>query len=627
MKSIINLLLGGLLLFFLVACQLLEKNESANTVTLTDSDVCVNGKPIQILSGEIHYFRVMPECWRDRLLKLRACGLNTVSIYVPWNLHEPQRGEFNFSGRANVVEFLKLCKELNLYVMFRPTPYICSEWEFGGLPAWLIADKNVTVRCADTEYLKAIKSYYDKLLPMISPFYCNNGGPIIAMQLENEYFHYGNDLNYIKFLRDEILESGFKGVLYMADNPPVKGNVILPLKVERVWQTATTGKDFKKAFDAMKKIQPDYPVMISELWVGQGMKLGIPLRVRDVPKMTKELDEYLAKGGHVNLYMFHGGKSFGLMNGALRRTPATLPFTPFISSYDVDALLNEAGDPTEKYFAYREVFLKYNPDAKKYPVPPASEKTTYEKINFTSYSPLYENIDTLKTKTVSSAVPPSMEDMGEYYGMINYKTKIPQQLLTREGVIKGVADRAWVKFNGKMIGSFSQKDEKEPSFEIPTSGGDLEVLVENSARVSYGYTMDDNRKGIKGLLISNRHHFTWEASSLPLTSTDKVTWKKIGESANKTYPAFFKGAFDIPTPKDTYLVLDNFKRGYIYINGKLLGRYDADSPLRTTYIPSGILKKGANTIELLEFDGAENFEATFTNSPIGNVKGENKILK
>ncbi len=624
MKSIINLLLGGIFCFVLAACNSAVINSKGVETTLDANGVYVDGKPIQILSGEIHYFRIMPESWRDRLLKLRACGLNTVSIYVPWNLHEPQRGEFDFSGRADVVEFLKICKELNLYVMFRATPYICSEWEFGGLPAWLIADKNVAIRCASPEYLKAIKSYYDKLLPMVAPFYCNNGGPIIAMQVENEYFHYGNDLNYIQFLRDEILKSGFRGIIYMADNPPTA--VILPLKVDGVWQTATTGRDFTKAFDAMKKLQPEKPVMISELWVGQGMKLGIPLRVRDVPTMTKELDEYLSKGGHVNLYMFHGGKSFGLMNGALRKTPATLPFTPFISSYDVDALLNEAGDPTEKYFAYREVFLKHNPAAKKYSVPSASEKTTYEKINFTSYSPLSSNVEKLKTKTVSSATPPSMEDMGEYYGMINYKTKIPQQLLPREAVIKGVADRAWVKFNGKMIGSFTQKD-KDPTFEIPTTGGDLEVLVENSARVSYGYTMDDNRKGIKGLLISNRHHFTWETSSLPLSSTNGVEWQKIDSSKAKSYPAFLKGSFNVPTPKDTYLLLDNFKRGYIYINGKLLGRYDADSPLRTTYIPSGLLMKGVNTIELLEFDGATNFEATFINAPMGNVKGEIKILR
>ncbi|MBQ6534358.1 MAG: beta-galactosidase [Opitutales bacterium] len=623
-NALLKIVLIGSLMIGLAACQSAQ-NQKSYTAEVNENGVFVGGKPFRILSGEIHYFRVQPAQWRDRLEKLRACGLNCVSVYVPWNLHNPQPDEFNFEGIANVGGFLDICDEMGIKVLLRPAPYICSEWDFGGLPAWLLKDKNISIRSYDEKYIGAIKTYYKRLFKEISPYYCNNGGPIIAIQLENEYSSYGDDAKYIRFLKQEMLDSGFKGILYMAEGSPIYS--FMPLDIEGVWTTATTFPILKTE-DALKKLNRGKPLMISELWCGQGYRLGTPLdiiRKQDLPNTLAELDSFLARGGHVNLYMFHGGKTYGFFNGALYGTPQR-PYTPFVSSYDADTLVNEAGDLTEKYYAYQKIFLKYNPGAKKYSVPPAAEKKSYGEVVFAKSAKLSDNFGRMAAKTVKSQQILSMEDMGYYYGMINYKATIPPQFRSEKITISKIRDRAWVYFNGKFVGMYTC-DDPEPSFAIPQEGGELRILVENMGRVNAGAPMSDGRKGIEKVLIRTKRHFGWEISSIPFEDLSALNWKPASDSDKNCRHTFFKGEFTADEVADTYINFDNFTRGYVWVNGVNLGRYDCLPPVYTTYIPKELLKKGKNKIEIFELEGAKSLSAKFSKYPIYQRKDKRVIMK
>ena len=630
MKTIYTGLLFAVL-STLAACATCAGESRKGTARVDENGVFVDGKPFRFLSGEMHYFRIPRGNWKDRMGKLKACGLNTLATYVPWNLHQPSEDEFYFDGIADLDAYLKLCKEEGLKVMLRPSPYICAEWDFGGLPAWLLKDRNLTIRCSDPKYLAAVKKYYDKLFEIVKPHFCNNGGAVVAIQLENEYDNFADDAEYIEFLRDYVLNTGFKGIIYSADPSPT--SALNPLPVDGVWLTATCGGKLVSTFKKMKRIQPDKPVMVSELWAGQGMRLKIPLRVRDYKATAAELDEFLAMGGHVSFYMFHGGTTFGLMNGAMRKTSAFAEFRPQISSYDVDALLNEAGDPMPKYFAFREVLLKYNPDAKNIPVPPASKKVKHSDAVFEKCAPMRKNIENLSPKTIKCAVLPTMEDTGFNYGFINYSAKIRPQISDSQRLsIYGIRDRVWVNLDGADIGDCGQND-PEPIYKIKVgkNGSTLNILAENQGRVNIGPTMAENRKGITGgVRIQNEYHFGWTANPIPLDDISKIDWKPLGKTASadkSEYPMFFKGKFEASEAADSYVSFENFTRGYIWINGFLLGRYDADSPLKTTYIPATLVKKGANEIVLLECDAAKEPKLEFTTQPRGLVKDEIKILK
>ena len=593
---------------FILACQSSATGGGKlGTAEVNSAGVFVDGKPFKILAGEIHYFRVVPEYWRDRLQRLQSCGLNTVSTYCPWNAHEPRPGEFNFEGQFDLGAYLKLCQEMGIKVMLRPGPYICSEWDFGGLPAWLITDPNVVIRSSNKAYLDCVRAYYKKIFDVAKPYFCNNGGPIIAIQIENGYASWGNEIAYLEILRDMVLDTGFKGIIYTADgDSDVRINALKP---KGVWRTLMCGFDLEKGIDIMRASQPETPQMITEWWVGQGLRLGQPRKIRNIQEMSEELDAVLAGGSHIACYMFHGGTSYGFMSGALRFPPKKV-FTPFQSSYDVDAMVAEEGDITPKYLKFREVFLKYNPDAKKFPVPANPQKAAYGKINFTQVASMRANLDNLAAKTVRSPNLLTMEDLGQWYGFINYKTRMQPQTFPLPVEIFGVRDRAWVSLDGEDKAVFSQTNKTEPLvLDIPKDGAELDILVENMGRVNFSLTMLDNRKGITGNVVLNNQQFQkdWLIQSLPLDDLSKLAWKPVEAGAKIKYPAFFKGVFNVGEKFDTFLSFPNAKRGYVWLNGFLLGRYDNAGPMLTTYVAAPFLKQGQNVVEILELENLEEF--------------------
>ncbi len=597
-----------ILSFICALCALLSVADAmpknAKYADIDSTGVYVDGKPMRLLAGEMHYFRVLPEQWKDSLLKLRACGLNTVSTYSPWNLHEPKRGEFVFSGGLDLKKFLQTAKDLNIKVMFRPGPYICSEWDFGGLPWWLNNIEGLRIRSINPQFMEASKAYLKRILEEAEEYFCNNGGPIIAIQLDNGYASFSNDIRYIETLRDIVRDSGFKGILYTADGD--SNTRVNATKAKGVWRTLMIGNNLKGGIDVMNKVQPNMPQMISEYWVGQGLRAGRPMYHRDINALVKDLDSVLAEGVHICCYMFHGGTTFGLMSGAL----IDGKYTPFTSSYEVDAVLNEAGDTTPKYDAFRKVFLKYNPDAAKYEVPANAPKKAYGKFKFTKVASMRDNLKNLSAKTESSPTTLTMEEMGYPYGFIHYSSHVDHVAFPLSLRIDGLRDRAWISLDGKHQAIFDRNTpEQSCNLNIPEQGARLDILVENRGRLDFGLKLLDNKKGIlNGVVINKTQQYqaNWTIDSIPLTSLKKLEWKNSLE--NIKYPAFFSGEMNVENPAQTFIKV-NGTRGYIWINGFLLGRYDSSGPIVTSFIPAPLLKSGKNTIEILELESMRDFSA------------------
>ena len=358
----------------------------------------LDGKAIRLLSGAIHYFRIVPEYWRDRLLKLKACGLNTVETYVPWNLHEPKEGQFQFEGIAGIGNFIRLAGELGLHVIVRPSPYICAEWEFGGLPAWLLADAGMRLRCFDKAYLDKVDAYFDELLPRLKPLLSTNGGPIIAMQVENEYGSYGNDKKYLEYIRDAMRKRGMDVLLFTSDGP--ESARAAGRNVEGVLGIVNFGSRAGEAFRKLREYQPDGPLMCMEFWIGWFDHWMEKHQSRPAPEVTEVFEDIMREGASVNFYMFHGGTNFGFYNGANH----IKQYEPTVNSYDYDALLDESGEPTEKFYAVRKVLERYV-DLPKLQLPGACPQAGLWR------SPLGPN-----SRIVRSAGPPVIPDWADMPG-------------------------------------------------------------------------------------------------------------------------------------------------------------------------------------------------------------------
>ena len=558
--------------------------------------VFVDGSPFSILSGEMHYFRIHPSQWEDRLKKLKACGLNTVATYMPWNLHERKEGEFNFSGMLDIQRYLTLANELGLKVILRPGPYICAEWDFGGLPAWLFK-RNLRIRCSDPEYSIAVKRYFEAVLSEVKEFFDIN---IILLQIENGYSSFGNDIAHYDFLKKLVDDSGYGNIIITADgDSDTRINSIVP---EGVWQTLMCGEDsIMECLEFQRKKHPDEPQMVIEYWTGHVPFAGQPVRHRDPILMAENLDKALAYGAHINLYMFGGGTNFGFMNGAMRSIGGG--YRPLITSYDISSPLSESGDVTESYFKFREVLKKYNPEFdESTEIPPNQPKKAYGRIELSEFATLGDNLDALSVHTIESPVTLSMEEAGGDYGYIRYTTQLAKQDFVTPMRLYRFEDKAWVYFKGAMIAHLHGNND---SFNVDTrnGSGELDIVVENMGRTNFYCNMGENRKGITGGLLVNNQQFQngWKISTMPLENTDEIEYHSE-LPARITGPVFLRGTFEAKETADTFLEIPGGSRGICRINNTTLGRYDNIGPQLTLYIPAAFLRKGENTVEVLEYD-------------------------
>ena len=524
----------------------------------------LDGKPFQIISGAIHYFRVVPEYWRDRLEKLKAMGANTVETYIPWNMHEPVKGRFVFDGMLDIRKFVLLAQELGLYVILRPSPYICAEWEFGGLPAWLLKEDGMRLRGCYEPFLKHIREYYDALFPVIAPLQVNYGGPVILMQVENEYGYYGEDTAYLETMKQYMLDRGVVVPLVTSDGPMDES--LSCGRLPGVLPTGNFGSRTQERFEVLQKYTDGGPLMCTEFWVGWFDHWGNGGHMRgNLEESVQDLDKMLEMG-HVNIYMFEGGTNFGFMNGSNYYDE----LTPDVTSYDYDAVLTEAGDFTEKYRRYREVIGKYTvlPEVT---FSTQIRKKAYGKLTCVEKTGLFENLDELSTQ-VKNTYPIPMEKLDQNYGYILYRSSLEREQNLEKIRLWGANDRANIFVDGRQVATLYDRqllEEVQVQVEWETRPARMDILIENMGRVNFGPRMESQRKGIDGCVQLNGHmHFNWEMYPLPLDNLEKLDFQK---GYTQGQPAFYRFTFEAEELGDTFLDFEGWGKGCAFINGFCLG--------------------------------------------------------
>jgi beta-galactosidase len=565
--------------------------KAAHTFALSDSSFVLDGKPFVIISGEIHYPRVPREAWRQRMKMAKAMGLNTIGTYVFWNLHEPQKGKFDFSGNNDVAEFVKIAKEEGLWVILRPSPYVCAEWEFGGYPYWLQNEKGLVVRSKESQYLKEYQDYIKEVGKQLAPLQINHGGNVLMVQIENEYGSFGSDKEYLGINQKFFKEAGFDGLLYTCDPAADIEKGHLPGLLPAV-----------NGLDEPAKIKPlitglhggKGPFFIAEWYPAWFDWWGTPHHTVPAAKYTGKLDTVLSAGISINMYMFHGGTTRGFMNGANYKD--TSPYEPQISSYDYDAPLDEAGNATDKFMQFRNVIRKHLPEGAVLPAVPAAKPTIA--IPAVTFKMGVRMADILPA-AVKNVSPLTFEDLRQDYGFVWYRTILDGG---KTGVLKlkDLRDYAVIMINGQPAGVLDRRlNQDSLSITLPAGKVKLDILVENLGRINFGKYLLENKKGItEKVLFAGAEVRNWEMYGLPMSTVAGITFKS-GFKADGT-PAIKKAVFTLNRVADTYLDMSKWGKGTVWLNGHNLGRYWEIGPQQTLYIPAEWLKKGQNELVVAE---------------------------
>jgi beta-galactosidase len=550
----------------------------------------LDGKPFRILAGEMHYARVPRAYWRDRLRKAKAMGLNTITTYVFWNVHEPQPGVYDFSDNDDVAEFVREAQEEGLYVNLRPGPYSCAEWDFGGYPGWLLKDHSTVVRSSDPQFIAAASRWMHRLGQELAPLQIGRGGPIIMVQIENEYGSFGSDHAYLSQIRQMIEDSGFRDAqLYTADGVDQLPNgsfADLPAAIN-----FGTG-EAKRSFEQLLKVRPNQPHMAGEYWDGWFDHWGGKHEARDTQQQIEEFRWTVNRGYSVSVYMFHGGTSFGWMSGA---NSDHAGYQPDVTSYDYQAALDESGRPTPKYMAFRDIIAKATAVTPP-PIPPTPDPIAIRLFQFTSSQSLWHALPS----PIESAQPLTMEDIGQNYGYILYRTKL-KAAGDGDLTLDQLHSYALVYLDGKLIGTLDRRLSKNSlPLHVERSGQQLDILVENSGRVNFSIVLRGERMGItKQVLWRGKPLEGWSIYPLPMKDPDQLTFG--GEPC--TGPCFYQSHFSVAKAGDTFLDVRSLGKGAVWINGHPIGRYWDIGPQQTLYVPAPWLRDGDNEIVVFDAEG------------------------
>lgn len=593
-------------LFLLMSCKGEPKFE------IKEGSFLIDGKETQFICGEMHYPRIPKEYWGDRLKRAKAMGLNTISTYVFWNFHERKPGEFDFEGQADLAEFIRLAHKEGLYVILRPGPYVCAEWDFGGYPWWLLQEDGMVYRSDDERFLKACERYINRLGEELSDLTIENGGPILMVQVENEYGSYGSDKVYLGKLRDMIKNAGFNVPLMTCDG----GGQMEAGYVEGAFPTinGVVGEDIFKIVD---KFQEGGPYFVAEFYPAWFDVWGTPHSYRDKDKPAEQLDWMLKNKVSVSIYMFHGGTNFWYTNGA----NTAYGYAPQPTSYDYDAPLGEWGNNYPKYDLFREVIQKNLPEGETLPdVPPLNKVISFPEITLTESAEL----STAFANRVQSETTLTMEDMEQDFGYIHYETTINKAV---KGTlqIKDVRDYAVVLLNGKQIGSLDRRH-RQSSLEIDVKEvpAKLEILVENVGRVNYGVDILNNHKGItEKVTINDEELKNWTITSLPLYKADVKDFK-FSNNVIEGKPAFHRGYFTLKEVGDTFVKTKGWGKGAVWVNGHSLGKFWEIGPQQTLYLPAPWLKEGENEIVVFEMEDTGFRKVEGLDQPILDELGKDK---
>lgn len=590
----------------LIFCLAATAQPQRHQFSVDDQHFLLDGKPLQIISGEIHYPRIPRETWRHSMQMAKAMGLNTIGTYVFWNLHEPEKGKFDFSGNNDIAEFVRTAKEEGLWVILRPSPYVCAEWEFGGYPYWLENEKNLVVRSRDSNYLREYRTYIREIGRQLAPLQVNHGGNILMVQVENEYGSYGNDKEYLAINQSMFREAGFDGLLYTCDPPqalegghlsgllPAVNGIDKPAQVRELINKYHEGKG---------------PYFIAEWYPAWFDWWGAQHHTVPAEKYTAPLDTVLAAGISINMYMFHGGTTRGFMNGANYNDRD--PYEPQISSYDYDAPVNEQGNATEKFMRFREVIQKHLPAGQT--LPPVPEPRPV--IQFTATLDQTSSFRNYAKSAVKNVSPLSFEALHHAYGYVWYQTTLPA---SAGGTLKiaGLRDYAVVMLNGKKIGTLDRRTKTDSlSLDAVPAGAKLDILVENLGRINFGPYLLKNTKGIiSDVSLNDKTISGWAMHPVNFTPDDT---RKDPLLQSET-PQFRRAVFSLEQTGDTWLDMRNWGKGSVWINGHHLGRYWNAGPQQTVYVPAEWLKKGKNEIMVFELLKPEQTSIRAIDHPILN---------
>ncbi|MDM7890755.1 glycoside hydrolase family 35 protein [Curtobacterium caseinilyticum] len=579
-----------------------------------DTDFLLDGEPHRVLSGAIHYFRVHPDLWQDRIRKAKLMGLNTIETYVAWNAHAPSRGAFSFDGGLDLGRFLDLVAAEGMHAIVRPGPYICAEWSNGGLPYWLFTDGTVGVRRNEPGFLAAVRGYLEQLAPVLVPRQIDQGGPIVLVQVENEYGAYGSDPSYLRELEQMHRDIGLTVPFTSVDQP--MGTMLEDGSLPSLHKTGSFGSRSVERLARLRQAQPTGPLMCSEFWDGWFDSWGEHHHTTPASASAADLDDLLAAGGSVNIYMFHGGTNFGFTNGANDKGV----YRPISTSYDYDAPLDEAGRPTEKFHAFRSVIERYAPVP---PLPAAMQPGGSGRLDVAvdagreaRPAPVADVAVRLdRAASLGSLLPaltdwsahdepPTFDALGAASGFVLYRTEVD---LPSGGVLTvgtEVRDRAVVSVDGVVVGVL-EREHHDRAITLPPVTGTLELLVEDQGRVDYGPRIGEPKGLIGAVAVDGVPLARWTASPLALDPIAPAALSVLAATEPTdgdvlAGPAFAAGSFDLAAPGDRYLSLDGFRKGVAWVNGFCLGRYWSRGPQKTLAVPGPVLRAGRNEVVVLE---------------------------
>ena len=564
-----------------------------HTFAIGTNDFLLDGQRLQIRCGEIHAARVPMEYWRHRLQMAKAMGLNTVCAYLFWNLHEPKPGEYVWTGQADDAEFCRIAQEEGLWVILRPGPYACAEWEMGGTPWWLLKHDDFKLRSRDPRYLNAMKTYLKEVGRVLGPLQITHGGPIIMAQVENEYGFFGKDTGYMDEVRKALLDAGFDVPLFQCNPPDVMKNGMLT----NLFQAANFGSDPEKNFAKLRVLQPTGPLICSEFYPGWFDTWGQPHHLGNADKYLTDLEYMLAHNASFSIYMAHGGTTFGLWSGCDR------PFKPDTSSYDYDAPISEAGWATPKFFQTRALFTKYLLPGETLPEPPAQNPVVaFAPVELKETAPLFANLPA----ALKDEVPRNMEAYDQGYGSILYRTHIPAGAATNLEAA-AIHDFGYVFLDGKRVGILDRRNASAKIL-LPERKKEsrLDILVEPMGRINFGPEMADRKGLIAPVQLGGEILKGWNIFTLPLDGKMLAGLKYTGDKHGSNSPAFWRGTFNLAKVGDTFLDLRGWGKGVLWVNGHCLGRFWNIGPSQTAYAPGCWLRAGENQIVLLDYTGPAN---------------------
>ena len=563
---------------------------------IVGDEFLLDGEPYRILSGALHYFRVHPDEWADRIHKAKLMGLNTIETYVAWNAHEPNEGDWGMDGSLDFVRFLRLVADEGMYAIVRPGPYICAEWHNGGLPAWLVSKPGIGLRRSEPQYIAAVTTYLQRVLEQIRPLQIDSGGSVILVQIENEYGAYGNDAHYLETLVSLTRAAGITVPLTTVDQP--EPDMLAGGSLPSLLRTASFGSRARERLATLREHQPTGPLMCSEFWCGWFDYWGGAHHTTDPVSAAGELEDMLALGASVNFYMFHGGTNVGFTNGANDQGR----YEPLVTSYDYDAPVNEAGELTEKFWAFREVIARYASVPDLSPREPERGPALSVPLEHTVR---FDSVRDLLDVTTSWDTTPTFDDL-EYSGAFAlYSTDlrdVPEAATLR---FSEVRDRAQVYAGSRLLGVIA-RDDTERALILPAGSYRVDILVEDQGRVNYGPKLGEPKGLVGPVFVNDEVVRQWSVNTLPLAGANWVrslfTGSLVSSSPAKVGPFFARAVFDLREPSRLFLDTQGWGKGVAWVNGVNVGRYWHQGPQRTLHIPPGVTRSGANELIIFELE-------------------------